>query len=83
MKVEIGAKSAARTIKVLVRALEIADKELDHQEKTIYILRADVEHLSREVVRLADEVSAEQSARKEYQLIAESLQREVNLFGGA
>ncbi len=59
MKVEIGAKTAARTIKVLLRALEIAEDQLKRQMKEINRLQFDNEHMAREVERLEAE-------RKEY-----------------
>ena len=70
MKVEIGAKSAARTIKLLLRALKVADKELDHQEKTINILGADNEHMAREIERLEGEI-------KDSRTVCMDLQRKI------
>ena len=49
MKVEIGAKSAARTIKALLRALEIAEAQLKRQGKAISRLEFDNEHMAREI----------------------------------
>lgn len=52
MKVEIGAKTAARTIKHLLRALEIAEAQLKRQDREISRLQFDNEHQAREIRHL-------------------------------
>ena len=70
MKVEIGAKSAARAIKLLLRALEIAEAQLKRQRKTINRLEFDNEHMAREIERLEGEV-------KDSRAICMDLQRKI------
>ena len=56
MKVEIEAKTAARTIKALLRALEIVEDQLKLQVKEINRLQFDNDHMAREVERLEAEL---------------------------
>ena len=77
MKVEIGAKTAARTIKVLLRALEIAEDQLKLQVKEINRLQADNEHMARESKDLRDQVASERSTRQEYGVILKELQPQM------
>lgn len=80
MKVEIGAKTAARTIKALLRALEIAEAQLKRQDKAINRLQFDNEHQAREIKNLNDQVAAERNARQEYGMILRELQPDMFLI---
>lgn len=77
MKVEIGARTAAQTIKVLLRGLEIAEAQLKRQDREINRLQFDNEHQAREIKDLMDEVAAERSPRKEYGVILKELQPQM------
>lgn len=70
MKVEIGAKSAARTIKALLRALEIAEAQLKRQAAAINRLEFDNEHQAREIERLEGEI-------KDSRAVSMDLQRKI------
>lgn len=67
MKVEIGTKSAARTIKVLLRALEIAEAQLKQQEKKINRLEFDNEHQAREISDLEAHLEDARHSRDDLQ----------------